>query len=585
MTKNCLSGIVQPWARSVRRVLLCRMVLLALAVVPVAWPLSAAAQIPAGPSRTYLNKNLFTMPVSIDPRARGSLREVQLYVKDHPAKAWMLKDTKPPTVTSFSFQPPQDGEYWFTVVTVDQQGVSTPPDVNAPGVQVIVVVIDTQMPVVDLLPQPPLSTGQVVVCQVRDLNPDPNKTRFEYQTADQQWRMAEVVGDNMEAYLVPAQAKTTGKVRVTVVDRAGNPATRELNLNSTTPPLPLVQESPVVPPPPEFVAVPPANKVPEVIKVPEVVKVPELPTPVQTVEHKEKTGTCKEAGTCKDAGNSGTYNVGSSPSLTNKEASPIQQLVHKQEVPATKSSGPVMPVLPPDTLPKKSSVKTPPVSVATPAAGMPPVYHLVNQTHVALEYQIEEVGPSGVGKVEIYVTSDRGKSWQRLGEDADRKSPAEIDLPGEGVYGVCLVASNGSGFGATPPKVGETPDWWIEVDLTQPVVELTSVQLDAKNLIIQWNARDKNLGDAPVDLYFSVNKEGPWTTIARGVKNDGRHSWTVPQHVGQQAFIRLVVSDRAGNICQSETANPVVLDDQSRPRVHVINMVSPGTRVQGPSGN
>ena len=38
-----------------------------------------------------------------------------------------------------------------------------------------------------------------------------------------------------------------------------------------------------------------------------------------------------------------------------------------------------------------------------------PERHLVGQTRVTLEYKIEDSGPSGVGKVEAYITSDSGK--------------------------------------------------------------------------------------------------------------------------------------------------------------------------------
>ena len=39
------------------------------------------------------------------------------------------------------------------------------------------------------------------------------------------------------------------------------------------------------------------------------------------------------------------------------------------------------------------------------------VRHLVNKTHVYLNYQIENKGPSGVGKIGIYMTRDQGQTW------------------------------------------------------------------------------------------------------------------------------------------------------------------------------
>src|SRR5262249_21071272 len=155
---------------------------------------------------------------------------------------------------------------------------------------------------------------------------------------------------------------------------------------------------------------------------------------------------------------------------------------------------------------------------------------------VFLEYKIEQTGPSGVGRVQIWMTRDRGQSWESLGEDADRTSPAEVVLPGEGVFGVTLVVSNGRGFGATPPASGDSPDWWIEVDVTKPRGELVSVfpgnNGDRGVMLITWNAGDKTLGRERVDLYWSANRDGPWMTIAKGLKNDRQYRWTVPQEVG-----------------------------------------------------
>ena len=59
----------------------------------------------------------------------------------------------------------------------------------------------------------------------------------------------------------------------------------------------------------------------------------------------------------------------------------------------------------------------------------------VNSTKVFLDYQIENAGQSGVGKVEVWMTRDRAKSWQKVSEQTQRKSPVEVQLPGEGLYG------------------------------------------------------------------------------------------------------------------------------------------------------
>src|SRR5260370_41154672 len=121
-----------------------------------------------------MKQNVFYRPVIIDGRVRGSLREVHLYVKAHPARPWTLKEKAAPTQTGFTYRGMQDGEYWFTVATVDKAGRMTPADVNSepPG---LIVVPDTQNPQLGARPLPSSSDGMFARGQVRDANPAPMK--------------------------------------------------------------------------------------------------------------------------------------------------------------------------------------------------------------------------------------------------------------------------------------------------------------------------------------------------------------------------------------------------------------------------
>jgi hypothetical protein len=207
--------------------------------------------------------------------------------------------------------------------------------------------------------------------------------------------------------------------------------------------------------------------------------------------------------------------------------------------------------------------------------------HLVNGTRVVLDYQIEQTGASGIGKVEVWYTRDLGQTWMKLGDDADHKSPAEVDLPGEGVFGVSLVVANGRGFGGSPPKPGDSPDWWIEVDMTKPKGDLLNVRtgtVDDGSLQITWFAKDKNLHAEPIDLYYASKREGPWQPIVKNLGNDGVYCWTPAPDIGSHTYIRLVIRDQAGNSSSSETVQPIALDDLSRPRGRVVSVTTPVTR-------
>jgi hypothetical protein len=233
--------------------------------------------------------------------------------------------------------------------------------------------------------------------------------------------------------------------------------------------------------------------------------------------------------------------------------------------------------LPQETHALSQTSQTPPLHKSAPATK-----HLVNNSHVFLQYQIDNTGPSGVGAVEVYLTRDKGQNWTKIGEDADHKSPIELDLPGEGLFGVSLVVSNGRGFGAAPPAPGDAPEWWIEVDVTKPTAELSNVVPgkgnDAGAVLISWAVRDKNLSATPIDLYYALAPEGPWQPIAKGVRNDSPYRWTVPTNLGPEAYIRLVAHDTAGNATQTETTQPVTLDDMSRPRGRVTGVSTTAPR-------
>jgi hypothetical protein len=234
------------------------------------------------------------------------------------------------------------------------------------------------------------------------------------------------------------------------------------------------------------------------------------------------------------------------------------------------------PALPPtqDTVPPGR----PPVPPRTPGDGAPAAHlprQLTNKTHVALQYQIDNLGPSGISKVEVWMTEDEGQAWHRLCEDPNKKSPVKIDLPGDGVYGLTLVVTNGNGAGFGPPAKGEAPDFRIEVDTSKPVGQLLPLQVgtgaDAGICIISWNASDKNLKPEPIDLDFANSADGPWVSIVHGLRNDGSYRWSMPSGLSGRIFVRMTVGDQAGNTTTCLPHEPLVID-VAKPKAHVIGI-------------
>ncbi|MSQ93746.1 MAG: hypothetical protein EXR98_04230 [Gemmataceae bacterium] len=488
---------------------------------PTGVPKSPAAVQPTAPvERNFLNKNLIRLPIEMDQQIRKAIKEIHLYVKDQPSSPWTLKDKVGAAEKSFTFQAPRDGEYWFTMVTVDKQGRSHPADVRteAPG---LAVVIDTQAPQIELINLGSVADMQLIQCEVRDQFLDIGKTRLTFQGGDKVVRDMIAIPGKANVYCVPADAVFTGLVRASADDLAGNQGFVELHISNM-----------------KSVKATPRDAAP-------------LPLP---------------------------GNLGGPPAI---QFNDIQKVTNPATKPATKvdyrPDGSQGPRWIENTSSELPQIANPPYQANKSAATSElPKRQIVSTTKVFLDYQIENVGLSGIGKIEVWITRDQGQSWSKIGEDAQRKSPIEVQLPGEGLYGVTLTASNGRGVVAAIPAKGDTPDGWIEVDTSKPTAQITNVRSATENgqavVHIRWSATDKNLADAPVELFYAATPQGPWLAIAKDLKGEGTHRWAPPVEIGAQAHLRLVATDAAGNVAIASTLEAVLFDDPARPRAVIRNI-------------
>jgi hypothetical protein len=212
----------------------------------------------------------------------------------------------------------------------------------------------------------------------------------------------------------------------------------------------------------------------------------------------------------------------------------------------------------------------------------PPADHerkLVGSKRITLNYEVKEVGPSGVAGVELWYTTN-GRSWNKYPYKLDdpKQSFVSFDVEGEGLYGITLVAKSGVGLSERTPQLGDRPQVWIEVDLTRPVVQLQNVLVgsgvDKGKLTIAWSARDKNLGREPITLSYAKDPQGPWETLAEKQPNTGRYVWTMPQGVPYQFHVKVEAADQAGNLGDAIT-DSLVKVDLALPKVRILT-VEPG---------
>jgi hypothetical protein len=209
----------------------------------------------------------------------------------------------------------------------------------------------------------------------------------------------------------------------------------------------------------------------------------------------------------------------------------------------------------------------------------------VNSKHISLNYEIQEKGPSGVSTVELWWTRDT-KEWKKYKEETDPKPPMVFDVYEEGVYGFTLIVKNGVGLGDPPPRVGDGPQIWVEVDLTKPFVGVVQTEIgrgpDIGNLTITWTATDKNLGREPITLSYAEDAKGTWTPIpgASNIENSGRFVWKKGAGPPFRFLVKAEAKDKAGNVGENVTVKPVLFD-LTQPKSRITNVLPATDRADG----
>lgn len=205
-----------------------------------------------------------------------------------------------------------------------------------------------------------------------------------------------------------------------------------------------------------------------------------------------------------------------------------------------------------------------------------PPSRLVNCRRINLNYQIKDVGPSGVSAVELWYTQD-GRKWTKGDVPHAPNPPFVVDVKEDGAYGFTLVARNGIGLGKRSPMVGDLPQIWITVDQTKPTVKISDIHLtlvnDVQHLNVSWKAADKNMSERPITISYAERPEGPWSPIVSSHENMGNFIWQMPPNVPHRFLLRVEATDLVGNIGAAQ--EPVIID-LVQPTVLILGVDGPG---------
>lgn len=189
-----------------------------------------------------------------------------------------------------------------------------------------------------------------------------------------------------------------------------------------------------------------------------------------------------------------------------------------------------------------------------------------------LSFQVDNVGPSKVRSIDVWWTHD-GKAWKRYPDDVRPASPIPITVQADGRYGFTLIARNGAGLSGNPPRSGDAPQVWVEVDTVAPVVKIEAVEpaqgTKPGQVQVRWSIEDRNPRPS-VEIFRSDSPTGPWRSLG-WFQDESCAANFSESDVPCGSYLRIEGHDTCGNVGVAISREPVRIDSMI-PRIRDVRL-------------
>ncbi len=424
-----------------------------------------------GPKPTVTRQRAFAIPFTLSStQDRDQPAEVRLFVSGDQGANWSLYQRQPPTVDRFHFRAGQDGEFWFVVRTVGR--LEEPVSVRDQQPE-LVVIVDTAEPAIQLAAVPGEYGGVRVDWKATDRNLAAHSFRLQYRTGpNETWQIVEVgvpdPDDWRQEFTGTADwwlkaSQESVQVRAEVLDRAGNSSVVDKTVA-----LPLVASAS------------PANQ--ESLAASGNRGMNQLPQDNEawpSVGGQSSRDWWRRGPRQNDAAGGLNREPGSSPF---QAASDITRQLPRLDADAVNAQSSISegfastgegrtydstlddppiatePIQDDPIAPVRSELAPPVAHQYQPepaGAGLDQPRRMTTSPRFQLEYDLIDVGPRGVTRVELWYTTDQARTWRLYGHDPDNQSPFDVQVQPEGLYGFRMaVYSNSASSAAAPARWG-----------------------------------------------------------------------------------------------------------------------------------
>lgn len=532
---------------------------------------------PPGADYHAMNSRSVSIPIEYK-QDRKSIRQVLLYVARNGENTWYQEAAVTPDKDSFAYFAKDDGVYWFKMVIEDLKGNRDPADLTREPPD-LKMVFDTTAPQVRFTSARRTGEEVVVEWQVDDKFPNDAATRVHFRHTDgpkNHWQEVTLPANSRTGVKFMCGTAEGVTVRVTAVDVAGNrteaakdfPGTGGAPGQQTTS---AAYPPPVTPVGGSGAAVSPPMSLEQPTPAPPVGPGPVAPPAPLT------------------------------PVVTPPSPAPVLPVTPVQPPAASVNANAAQPLATVD--PKAPPAAAMPASGAWGATSQPTVEvtraQVINYPRFDLGFDLEQRGPSGISRVDLWVTRDEGKTWQKWSQHDGKGGAVRVALDVrentqlEGSYGFRLVPVSGAGLSEREPVSGDAPEMRVVLDVTAPQIDLYPPVSDPNapdTLVLQWKAGDRNFGEEPITLEWSASPTGPWkpvaltgnepvvqatainAPVAKRLANTGQFAWRVPAGVPARVYLKATARDAAGNVKEVVTREPILVD-LTKPKAKISGIV------------
>jgi hypothetical protein len=194
----------------------------------------------------------------------------------------------------------------------------------------------------------------------------------------------------------------------------------------------------------------------------------------------------------------------------------------------------------------------PATNVPAPAASSPePIYWRQNLFLIPYQWS-SATDPGSADAVWLYVSKDRGASWQKISEARPQVRAFNYHAEADGEYWFAIRTLDT--HGRSWPEGPMQAELKVIVDTTIPRFgDLSGAIRDGNALDLHWQITDTNLDPATCKIEVQPDGAGTWqavptpsTAAPSGGSFEGKTTWQLPA-ICRTAGIRATVYDRAGN--------------------------------------